>query len=108
MADKPMINIVSTRCQPKDVEKFNKWYNEVHIPMLLKFKGLKGAARYKVIGDSADAPRFIALYKFGSAKDFEEFQKSPELAAAIKEMGESWGNNVELTSRIQYELIKEW
>jgi len=41
MADKPMINIVSTRCQPKDVEKFNKWYNEVHIPMLLKFKVLR-------------------------------------------------------------------
>jgi uncharacterized protein (TIGR02118 family) len=108
MANKPMINIVATRCQPKDVEKFNKWYNEVHIPMLLKFKGLKGAARYKVIGDPSDAPRYMALYKFGSAKDFADFQKSPELAAAVKEMGESWGNNVELTSRVQYELIKEW
>jgi uncharacterized protein (TIGR02118 family) len=108
MANKPIINIVATRCQPKDVGKFDKWYNEVHIPMLLKFKGLKAAARYKVIGDSSDAPRFMALYKFASEKDFADFQKSPELAAAIKEMGETWGNNIELTSRVQYELIKEW
>ena len=50
MADKPVINIVGTRCQPDDDAKFNKWYNEVHIPMLLKCKELKGVTRYKIAG----------------------------------------------------------
>lgn len=108
MADKPMINIVATQCQPIDEEKFNKWYNEVHIPMLMKFKGLKGVSRYKSISESSQSPRYIAIYKFGSFKDFEAFNKSPELAAALKEMQESWGTRVELMSRIQYELIKEF
>jgi len=108
MASKPIINIVATQCQPVDEAKFDKWYNEVHIPMLMKFKGLKSVARYKSISESSKSPRFIAIYKYASAKDFEDMNKSPELAAALKEMQETWGQRIELTSRIQYELIKEF
>jgi antibiotic biosynthesis monooxygenase (ABM) superfamily enzyme len=32
MADEIVVNIIETKCQPEDEEKFNKWYNEVHIP----------------------------------------------------------------------------
>jgi uncharacterized protein (TIGR02118 family) len=108
MAETTIINIIATQCQPQDEEKFNKWYNEVHIPMLLKFKGLKGVARYQITDESSRMPRYLALYRFASQKDYEAFQKSPEVAAAIKEMQETWGNKVELTSRTQCELIKEW
>ena len=108
MADNQVMVIVSTQCQPQDDEKFNKWYNEVHIPMLLKFKGLKGVSRYKSISEASKLPRYIAMYKFGSLKDYEEYEKSPELSAAIKDMQETWGKQVELVSRVQYELIKEW
>jgi uncharacterized protein (TIGR02118 family) len=108
MADKAVINIVATQCQPADDARFNQWYDEVHIPMLLKFKKLQGVTRYKVLGKSGELPRYIALYKFAGIKDFEEFGKSPELAAAQKEMQGTWGQKIELTSRIQYELIKEF
>ena len=40
MAKARYLNIVGTECVAKDEAKFNKWYNEVHIPMLLKYKGL--------------------------------------------------------------------
>ena len=108
MAEKSIINIVATQCQPVDEGKFNKWYNEVHVPMLMKNKLLKGVTRYKSISESSSAPRYIAIYRYNSVKDFETFNKSPELAAAIKEMGETWGQKIELTSRIQYELIQEF
>jgi len=108
MPGKPVINIVATRCQPVDDEKFNRWYNEVHIPMLLKYKKLLGVARYKVITESPTLPQYIAIYKYASLKDLQDFSKSPKLAAAAKEMQETWGQKIELTSRVQYELIKEW
>jgi uncharacterized protein (TIGR02118 family) len=108
MADKPMINIVATQCQPVDEDKFNKWYNEVHIPMLMKNKLLKGVTRYKSLSESGKSPRYIAIYKYASAKDFEAYNKSPELAAALKEMQGTWGTKIELTSRIQYEIVKEF
>jgi hypothetical protein len=108
VADKPIINIVSTRCQPDDDTKFNKWYNEVHIPMLFKAKEMKSVARYKVVGEAHGQPTYVAIYKFNSLSDYEKFGKGPEMAAARKEMNESWGQRIEIASRVQYELIKEW
>ena len=99
--------IVGTQCWINDDAKFNKWYNQVHIPMLMKSGYVKGVSRYKAVGQPGEPPRYIALYQFASLKDYEAHQASPELAAAIKEMQGSWGNNVELTSRVHYELIKE-
>ena len=33
-----VINMVSTECQPEVEAEFNKWYDEIHIPLLFKFK----------------------------------------------------------------------
>jgi heme-degrading monooxygenase HmoA len=76
--------------------------------MLLKSRGLKGVARYQVKDDSSRAPRYLAVYRFPSQKDFEAFEQSPETAAAIKEMQVTWGNKVQLVSRTKCELIREW
>ncbi len=106
MAKIPIINIVTTQCSHQDEARFNKWYNEVHIPMLMKYRGVKTVARYKVM--NAKSPQFIAIYRFDSLKDFEAFGASPELKAAIEEMQQSWPQWIEITARQQYELIKEW
>ncbi len=108
MANNQVIHIVGTKCQAKDEARFNKWYNEVHIPMLKKYKGLKNVARYKVAGDPGSMPVYLAIYMFAGQKDLEGFGKSPEFAAAIKEMNESWPTGIEIVSRTQYDLIKEW
>ncbi len=108
MASNPIINIVGTQCQVRDEEKFNKWYNEVHVPMLMKSKKVLGVARYKYLGKPGGLPNYIAIYKFASLKDYEDNQNSPEHNAAVKEMQETLGESIELTSRVQYELVKEW
>jgi heme-degrading monooxygenase HmoA len=106
MAANAIVNIIGTQCQPQDVEKFNKWYDEVHVPMLLKFKRLQGVARYRVAGETSK-PQFIAVYKFASREDIEAFEASLEFAAAVKEMLERWGGTP-VISRMRCELINEW
>jgi uncharacterized protein (TIGR02118 family) len=108
MATQQVINIIESQCQPADAKKFDKWYSEVHIPMLLKAKGVAGVTRYQIVCEPGQAPRFMAVYKFNSQKDYEAFQKSPETAAAIKDFGETWGDKVKITARTQCDLIKEW
>jgi len=108
MTNKPVLNIVTTQCQPQDEEKFNTWYNEVHIPMLLKSGCIQRVGRYKVIGEKTALPRYIAMYTFPSYQDFKEFEKGPELSAAVKEMTETWGKGIDMVSRVQCEMIKEW
>lgn len=57
-------------------EKFNHWYNEIHIPDLLKVKGLKTAIRYKN-NDPNVIPQFLTLYPLEdlallATKEFQE------------------------------------
>jgi uncharacterized protein (TIGR02118 family) len=106
MAKKHMINIVTTQCQPQDEARFNQWYNGTHIPMLMKYKGVKRVARYKILG--TEGPQFIAVYHFESKQDFDSFTHSPEFKAAIEEMNQSWPQGINITSRQQSELIQEW
>jgi uncharacterized protein (TIGR02118 family) len=106
MAKKPIINVVTTRCHTKDEAKFNKWYNEVHVPMLKKYKGVKRVARYKVLG--SETPQYLAVYHFDSVEDFQAFSQSPEFKAAIAEMNQSWPGGIEITARQQGELIQDW
>jgi len=107
--EKGMIrHIITTQCPPQDEAKFQKWYNEVHIPMLLKFKRLMGATRYKVITEPTQPNQYVAVYKFANRQDFEAFGASPELAAALKELQGTWGESIKITSMAQWELIKDW
>jgi antibiotic biosynthesis monooxygenase (ABM) superfamily enzyme len=103
---KAMIHhVITTECPLEDEARFQQWYNEVHIPMLLKFKPLMGAARYKLAGEPH---RYIAVYRFASWADFEAFGKSPELAAALEELQGTWGDSIKIASMAQWEFIKDW
>ncbi len=103
----PVINVVATQCQPEVEEKFNRWYDGVHIPLLFKFKGMTEVTRYKLLKETDEYPRYLAIYKFESRKAYLEYEISPELAAAREEMKETWKEGgFEIKWRVQYEAIK--
>ena len=109
MAKARLLNIVATECPPKNEAKFNKWYNEVHIPMLFKYKGMKKAARYKIIDENKDKPRYIAIYEYDSKEDLAAVTGSPEFKAAIEEMQETWkGQMIDIKWALNCEPIKTW
>jgi len=104
-----VINVVATLCPPETEEKFNQWYNEIHIPLLLKCKALKSATRYKILNESENHPNYLAIYEFDSREAYKEYEASPELAAAIEEMQDTWKQKeYESKWRVQYELIQSW
>lgn len=101
-----IVHMVSVQCKPEYEAKFNSWMDEVHIPMLLKFKGLKSAVRYKILYPSDEYPRYITQYEFESKEAFEAYEVSFELAAARGEMAQSWKQGeLEMKWRVQYQLI---
>ena len=77
-----VINIVATECHSDDDAKFNTWYDEIHIPMLLKFDGMLGVTRYKLSSGTTGQAKYLAIYEFKNKASFDAFQKSSELAAA--------------------------
>ena len=108
MSASRIINIVATGCPAADEAKFNKWYDEVHIPMLMKFKGIKKVTRYKVTGDTKLA-QYLAIYEYDSRKDMDALTASPEFKAAIDEMGQTQKScKFDIKWAVSGEPIKTW
>jgi len=109
MADKGLINVRGMNCRPELDEKFNKWYNGVHIPMLIKNKAMKRASRYKRIGDDESYPKYLAVYEFESKEGFNAYNSGPELVEALEDLEATWKEeDTESVWRVQYEVIQTW
>ena len=109
MGSESILNIVATECRPEYEEKFNKWYNEVHIPLMLKYKGIKKVSRYQQKGENKECPTYLAFYEFESKEALAAHSDSPELAAALEEMQETWKDGgFDVKWLAQYEPIKTW
>ena len=98
MESNSAILIVGLTCQPDKEEKFNTWYNDIHIPDLLRFKGLKKVTRHKTLTQfqprqdypDVEYPAYVTIYEFASPESLEAFEASPEFAYAVKEARETW------------------
>jgi uncharacterized protein (TIGR02118 family) len=110
MAKARILNIVATESPPGQEVKFNKWYNEVHVPLLFKYKGLKRVTRYQLIGKGGgQGATYLAIYEYDSEDEMNAFSQSPEFKAAIDEMNETWkGQMFEVKWAANYEPIKTW
>ena len=57
---------------------FNKWYNEEHLPQVLRYNGAVSGRRYrKVAGE--DKYEYMAVYEFASEAVLQQFLKSDAL-----------------------------
>jgi uncharacterized protein (TIGR02118 family) len=108
MAKARIVNIVATECPPEKDAAFNKWYNEVHIPLLFKYKGMKKVTRYKVIDEKSQQPKYLAIYEYDTKEAMDAQHESPEFKAAIAEMQGSWLGKFDLKWAAGYEPIKTW
>ncbi|HEY98187.1 MAG TPA: DUF4286 family protein [Dehalococcoidia bacterium] len=109
MTEAMILNIVASDCPAELEDKFNRWYNEVHIPMLFLFKGLKKVTRYRLADESKDQAKYLALYQFESEKAITDFMTSQEFTAASEEMRETWKDGgLDIKWIAQYNPIKTW
>ncbi len=108
MAKMRILNIVATECA-KNEAKFNKWYNEVHIPLLFKYTGLKKVTRYQLMREGQGQAKYLAIYEYDDKDAIDAFPKSPEFKAAIDEMNVTWKDNMfDIKWAANYEPIKTW
>ncbi len=107
MAKKPYLWLVWTRCAPELDAEFNKWYDEIHLPMLNKGGHIKAVTRYKLSPEApSEQPPYLAVYEFKDAATFKAWLSSEALAEARKEMKGTWGGrDMEIKARAFYEPI---
>ena len=109
MESQPVIAIRLTQCESELEEKFNRWYDEVHIPLFLKSKWLDRVTRYQLMSDEEKAPKYLAIYEFKDQQAYEAYVSSPEFAAALENKKETWREeSYELTISAAYRPIRSW
>ncbi len=74
---KHILLIVRTDVAPEMEEEFNRWYNEEHIPLLLRVPGVLWAKRGVNFGEGQ---KYIAVYEHESV----EVQKTPAYQKALE------------------------
>ena len=116
MENGELINIVGQSCRPDQEAKLTKWYEEVHIPGLLKFDGIKrvhccqrvvaGKTQYDT--PEENYPQFVNIYEYKSPQAFAEYEKwRLESSPVGKDVNAMWANDpVRRIWRVQYKIVK--
>ena len=84
-----MIRIVSLHGHSPDPAEFERYYRDVHTPLVQRIPGVRNIrfGRVKGMGDGAPAPYYLVsdVY-FDDVATFEAAQSSPEMAAALADV----------------------
>ena len=108
--NQPYLWLVGTRCAPELDAEFQKWYDQVHIPMLTKGGHIISVRRFKLssVTESDQSP-YLAVYEFKDAATFKSWLAGDVLAEARKEMKQTWGGrDMEILARAFYEPVSQW
>ena len=109
MIVRPVVIVVGISCRPEIEEKFNNWYDESHIPNILKFPKLKKVDRYQILNETEQYPTYLTVLEFENCQVYEEYEKSELLAAERKTIKEFWKDGGwEIEWRVRYELMRTW
>ena len=77
--------IVRMDVEPDKEKQLNEWYNNVHIPALLKVPGVLSARRYTAMEGT---PKYTAIYEFDSpdVRSSEAWKKAVEMTPRPKDV----------------------
>lgn len=110
MKKNTVINLSAFQIKPGGEEDFFKWYDKIHVPMLLKFSGLKKVSRGEIMRENDQYPSFLTVFEFEDEAAFQAYVKSPELEAAHKDAlnRSAKKKDREAGWRVQYKIVKTW
>lgn len=110
VTEQPYLWLVWTRCAPELDAEFNKWYDEVHIPMLTRDGHVLSVRRMRLSSVvEADQPPYLAVYEFKDEAAFRSWLTGDALADARREMKQTWGGrDMEIKARAFYEPVSRW
>ena len=106
---KKAIHLVEVDCKPEVRAKYNKWYNEVHIPMILKYDGMLQTTRYELLSGPPGQAKYLTIYEFKDQAAMEAFPNSTEYTAVDNELKNTWkGKEFEVRMAAKFEMIGTW
>lgn len=116
MKEQTVIWTVGINCNPEDKDKFNAWYDDIHVPMLLKGGFVEKVTRftladatYHVGATTQPCPTYLTIYEFANQAKFEAWMNSEARTEAGKDKDDTWGDNMyDVQWATRYNLTNAW
>ncbi len=84
-------------------EAFNRWYDEEHVPQLLRYPGLVSARRYRaILGE--ERFRYLAVYEVRDEATFERLMASDHM----KQLREDYDASFPDSERSRAAYVQVW
>jgi antibiotic biosynthesis monooxygenase (ABM) superfamily enzyme len=101
---------LTIQCSPEMEDEFNAWYDDVHIPLVMRGGMLKAISRYRVTDAiETSASTYLTICEFDDRASFEKWLASDILAEAKADREKTMGGkDVVWTSRTFYEPIGQF
>ena len=109
LTDETVIHVVGVNGPARvKAAEFNEWYDNTHVPWLMKTQTIAESLRYQIMQPNKEYPTYLAVYYFTNQQKYEIFLDHPERVAAVKELNEHWPNGIGGMWRVQYRMTKRW
>ena len=116
MNNKPLIWIVGIQCKADAEAKFNTWYDDIHVPMLLKGDHVTRVTRFKLADKAYDVgtttqvcPNYLTIYEFESQDQLDSWMNGQGRAEAGEDKQKIWSEDpYEVRWATRYDLINAW
>lgn len=116
MSTQPLIWMVGIQCKPESEAKFNAWYDEVHVPMLLAGGHARKVTRFKLADDDRQmgtaiqsCPNYLTVYEFDDQAQFDAWMTGRARAEAGVDKENTWSADpYEVRWATRYDLINTW
>jgi hypothetical protein len=113
-----VVSLEAFRLSAEEEEKYFNWFNDFgfdsFVPLFTRFPGLKGYDWYRFLrlglvdAKEDEYPKYLSLIYFENIPAFDNFVKSPELAAFLKMLGSVFPRGLNYKWYVQYQLTKSW
>jgi uncharacterized protein (TIGR02118 family) len=84
-----MMRIVSLHGRPSDPAEFDRYYRDVHTPLVQRIPGVRNIRFGRVVGTNDDGPPpyyLVSEVYFDDAASLESARGTPEMAAALADV----------------------
>jgi hypothetical protein len=82
--------VVRATIEKQCEEAFNRWFDEEHVPLVLRYNGAVSGRRYRRIAGE-DKYEYMALYEVASEEVLQEFLRSDALKELRAEYDRHFG-----------------
>ncbi|WP_261540164.1 DUF4286 family protein [Burkholderia multivorans] len=99
--EKWLFMVESNCADPERENEFNDWYDQVHVPDLLKEDAFVAASRYEALPSQGNRGKFVALFQLETDDINQAMKKHEETEESLKSAGRV-SDLLQIVSRVYY------